>query len=60
MRQRKVDDLLIRKYLFNLPGELAKLPESERLDWQKLWAGVAATLALAQEKAPLAKKPDTK
>jgi serine/threonine protein kinase len=42
------------------PEALAKLPESERLDWQKLWAGVAATLALAQEKAPLAKKPDTK
>jgi serine/threonine protein kinase/Flp pilus assembly protein TadD len=32
------------------PDALAKLPEAERQDWQKLWADVAATLAKAQEK----------
>jgi hypothetical protein len=31
---------------------LARLPEAERLAWQKLWAGVADTLARARgEKA---------
>ena len=39
---------------------LAKLPESERRDWQQLWASVAALLAQTQEKAPSEKKPDTK
>ncbi|MGH7170897.1 MAG: hypothetical protein ACRELG_11515, partial [Gemmataceae bacterium] len=39
---------------------LAKLPESERAEWQKLWATVAATLAQTQGKAAADKKADTK
>jgi hypothetical protein len=39
---------------------LAKLPETERRAWQKLWADVAETLAQAQGKAAPAKKPDAK
>jgi len=31
------------------PDALAKLPEAERLTWQKLWADVADTLAQAQK-----------
>jgi tetratricopeptide (TPR) repeat protein len=37
------------------PGSLAKLPEDERADWQRLWAGVDALLAEA--KKPAAKSP---
>jgi tetratricopeptide (TPR) repeat protein len=33
-------------------GALAKLPEAERQDWQKLWADVAATLRRAADKPP--------
>ncbi len=40
--------------------DLAKLPEAERKDWQKLWAEVAGTLARAQGKPTPATKPDTK
>src|SRR5262249_28121405 len=36
---------------------LARLPEAERQAWQKLWAGVAGTLARAQAKGMSAKKP---
>jgi hypothetical protein len=38
------------------PDALAKLPESEREGWQKLWADVAATLARAQEQGTPAEK----
>jgi hypothetical protein len=38
------------------PEALAKLPESERQPWQKLWADVAATLARAQGKTMPEKK----
>jgi tetratricopeptide (TPR) repeat protein len=39
---------------------LARLPETERPAWQKLWADVADTLARAQAKASPGKKPDLK
>jgi serine/threonine protein kinase/tetratricopeptide (TPR) repeat protein len=39
---------------------LAKLPESERQDWQKLWADVADTLARAERKTVPAKKSESK
>jgi eukaryotic-like serine/threonine-protein kinase len=39
---------------------LAKLPEAERREWQKLWADVAVMLAQTQEKPPVEKKADTK
>jgi tetratricopeptide (TPR) repeat protein len=42
------------------PQALARLPDAERPAWQKLWAGVAATLARAQAKASPGKKPDLK
>ncbi len=42
------------------PEALAKLPEAERRDWQKLWADIAATLARAEGKAAPEKKPATK
>jgi tetratricopeptide (TPR) repeat protein len=32
------------------PDALAKLPEAERKEWEKLWADVAATLAQTQQK----------
>jgi hypothetical protein len=35
---------------------LAKLPEAERAAWQKIWAGVADTLARAQGKATAKKE----
>jgi hypothetical protein len=38
---------------------LAKLPESERREWQKLWAAVVATLDQAHGKGPSQKKPDS-
>jgi Flp pilus assembly protein TadD len=38
------------------PDALAKLREAERVQWQKLWADVAATEARAQEKGTPAKK----
>ena len=41
------------------PEALAKLPEAERQEWQKLWAEVAELLAEAQKAAP-EKKPATK
>jgi len=39
---------------------LAKLPEAERKDWQKLWADVAETLARAQGKTAPEQKPGVK
>jgi hypothetical protein len=39
---------------------LARLPEAERLAWQKLWAGVADTLARAQGKTAENNKTDRK
>jgi hypothetical protein len=39
---------------------LARLPETERLAWQELWSGVAATLARAQTKTTLEKKSGAK
>jgi serine/threonine protein kinase/Flp pilus assembly protein TadD len=42
------------------PEALAKLAETEREPWQKLWADVANTLARAQEKTASDKKPDPK
>jgi tetratricopeptide (TPR) repeat protein len=42
------------------PEALAKLPEAERQQWQKLWADVADLLARAQGKSAPEKKSDTK
>ena len=42
------------------PDALAKLPEAERPDWQKLWADVADTLARAQGKTAPEQKPGVK
>jgi serine/threonine-protein kinase len=42
------------------PEALAKLPEAERQDWQKLWADVADVLARAAGKAGPEKKSPTK
>jgi serine/threonine-protein kinase len=42
------------------PEALAKLPEAERREWEKLWADVADTLARARGKTAPDKKPDTK
>jgi hypothetical protein len=39
---------------------LARLPEAERHDWDKLWTDVADTLARAQRKTASAKKRDNK
>jgi serine/threonine protein kinase/Flp pilus assembly protein TadD len=40
---------------------LARLPEAERQQWQKLWADVADTLARSSRRKPAAKKePDSK
>jgi hypothetical protein len=39
---------------------LAKLPEAERQAWQKAWADVAHTLALAEGKPAQIKKSDRK
>jgi hypothetical protein len=39
---------------------LAKLPEAERGDWQKLWADVAALLAQVQARRAPQKKPGEK
>jgi tetratricopeptide (TPR) repeat protein len=39
---------------------LARLPEAERAEWQKLWADVAATLARAEGKAGPEKKAGAK
>jgi serine/threonine protein kinase/Tfp pilus assembly protein PilF len=48
-------------YLANVRGDaLARLPESERKAWQKLWADVAATLARAVEQVLPRKKLDLK
>jgi serine/threonine-protein kinase len=38
------------------PEALAKLPEAERQEWQKLWRDVADTLARANDKAAPEKK----
>ena len=42
------------------PDALAKLPEAERKEWQKLWADVADTLAKAQGKMAPELKPGVK
>jgi tetratricopeptide (TPR) repeat protein len=42
------------------PDALAKLPESERAGWQKLWTDVADLLTTAERKSTLAGKPDAK
>jgi eukaryotic-like serine/threonine-protein kinase len=42
------------------PEALAKLPDTERQPWQKLWDDVADTLARAQAKAAPEKKSDAK
>jgi hypothetical protein len=42
------------------PQALAKLPEAERLPWQSLWDGVAATLASAQSLTTPKKQPGAK
>jgi hypothetical protein len=39
------------------PEALAKLPEGERPDWQKLWADVEATLAKARQENNRKAKP---
>jgi hypothetical protein len=38
------------------PEAIAKLPEAEQQDWQKLWNDVADTLKRAQEKTGAAAK----
>ena len=35
------------------PAPLAKLPDAERSEWEKLWVDVKATLAVAQKPPPL-------
>jgi hypothetical protein len=45
------------------PGGLAKLPEGERQDWQKLWADVEKTSAEAlgsMPTSPMKPQPDGK
>jgi tetratricopeptide (TPR) repeat protein len=42
------------------PDALARLPEAERQDWQKLWADVAETLRRAGDSPPQAKGVDKK
>jgi serine/threonine-protein kinase len=42
------------------PEALARLPEVERKDWQKLWEEVSQMRAKAQRNPPAVKKPDTK
>jgi tetratricopeptide (TPR) repeat protein len=42
------------------PDALAKLPEAERQNWQKLWADVADTLRRAADKPPQPKDGDKK
>jgi hypothetical protein len=42
------------------PEALARLPETERPDWQKLWQDVADTLTRAREISAAGKKPDGK
>ena len=42
------------------PNALAKLPEAERPEWQKLWTEVADLLAKAQGKPGTDQKPDPK
>ncbi len=42
------------------PEALARLPQAERQEWQKLWADVADLLARAQGKSAPDKKSDTK
>jgi hypothetical protein len=39
---------------------LAKLPESERLAWKKLWAEVGATLAKSKDASTTTEKPEKK
>ena len=40
------------------PAELAKLPDAEREQWQRLWADVAASLAADPlEQGPGARRP---
>jgi tetratricopeptide (TPR) repeat protein len=41
------------------PGALAKLPETERHEWQKLWADVAAMLARSAPKPVAEKKSES-
>jgi hypothetical protein len=42
------------------PDALARLPEAERGDWQRLWANAADTLARVQEKIGPETKPESK
>jgi hypothetical protein len=42
------------------PEALAKLPEAERLGWQKLWADVAETLGRAADKPQHSRAGDKK
>ena len=42
------------------PDALAKLPEAERKDWQKLWADVAALLQKAAGQPGLKDQPPPK
>ena len=42
------------------PEALAKLPETERQAWKKLWDDAADVLAFAQAKAMPDKKPDAR
>jgi hypothetical protein len=39
------------------PGPLAKLPAAERQGWEKFWADVRATLALARQAPPEGARP---
>jgi serine/threonine-protein kinase len=42
------------------PATLARLPEAERQEWQKLWADVAETLNRVQKQPAPEQKPETK
>jgi hypothetical protein len=42
------------------PEALARLPEAERLAWQKLWADMADTLARAEGRIPPPPQADGK
>jgi hypothetical protein len=42
---------------FSGDEQITKLPAAERQEWEKLWADVKATLALAQKAPPEAAMP---
>jgi hypothetical protein len=44
--------VLVQEAVWRGPEALARLPEAERQEWQKLWADVADTLARAAEMFP--------